>query len=89
MQTYIALSTTEAEYISLIQSMRDLIPLRNIMIEASSVFGMKCDSCNSCTRTFEDNKGEIELAKEPKYRPQTKHLFIKWNNFREHIKLGT
>ena len=40
------------------------------MLKGSSVFGMKCDSCNSYTTTFEDNKGEIELAKEPKYRPK-------------------
>ena len=69
--------------------MRDFIPLRHIMLELSSIFGMKCDSCNSYTTTFEDSKGEIELAKEPKYRPQTKHLFIKWHQFREHIKRGT
>ena len=89
MQTEIALLTTEAEYISLSQSMRYLIPLRNIILEVSSIFGMKCDSCNSYTTTFEDNKGKIELTKEPKYRPQTKHLSIKWHNFREHIKQGT
>ena len=44
MLTEIALSTTETGYISLIQSMRDLIPLINIMLEVSSVFGMKFDS---------------------------------------------
>ena len=49
--------------------MRYFIPLRHIMLEVSSIFGMKCDSCNSYTTTFEDNKGAIELAKEPKYRP--------------------
>ena len=58
-QKDIALSTTEAEYISLSQIMRDLIPLRHIMLEVSSVFGMKCDSCNSYTKTFEENKGAI------------------------------
>ena len=89
MQIEIDLSATKAEYISLSQSMRDLIPLRHIMLEVSSVFGMKCDSCNSYTTTFEDNKGAIELAKEPKYRPQTKHLSIKWHHFREHTKQGT
>ena len=50
---------------------------------------MKSDSCNLYTTTFKDNKGSIELAKEPKYRPQTKHLDIKWNHFKEHIKRGT
>ena len=71
------------------QSMRYLIPLRYIMLEVSSIFGMKCDSWNSYTTTFEDNKGAIELAKEPKYRPRTKHISIKWHHFREHIKKGT
>ena len=46
--------------------MRYLIPLRHIMLEVSGVFGMKRDSCNSYTSTFEDNKGAIDLAKEPK-----------------------
>ena len=59
------------------------------MLEVSSVFRMECDSCNSNTTTFEDNKVEIELAKEQKYRPRTKHLSIKWHHFREHIKQGT
>ena len=47
------------EYISLSQIMRDLIPLRYIMLELSSVFGMKCDLYKSYTTAFEYNKGEI------------------------------
>ena len=43
MQTEIALLTTEAEYISLIQSMKHLIPLMYIMLKVSSVFGMEFD----------------------------------------------
>ena len=89
MQTEIYLSTTEAEYISLSQGMRYLITLRHIMLEVSSVFGMKCDSYKSYTITFEDNKGAIELAKESKYRPQTKHISIKWHHFRYHTKQVT
>ena len=88
MQIYITLSKTQSEYISLSQRMKYLIPLRHIMLEISSVFVMKCDSCNSYTTTFGDIKGSIELEKEPKYRPQTKHLSIKWHHFREHIKRG-
>ena len=63
MQTEIAISKTEAEYISLSQSMRYLIALRHIMLEVSSILGMKCDACNSYNKTFEDNKGAIQLAK--------------------------
>ena len=69
--------------------MRDLVPLRHIMLELSSVFGMKCDSCNSYNTTFESNKVAIELAKEPKYRPLTKHLSVKCHHFRDNIKQGT
>ena len=69
--------------------MRDLIPFRHIMLEVSSICGMKCDSCNSYNTTFEDNIGEIELLKEPKYRPQKKHISIKRNHFREHINRVT
>ena len=72
MKTEIDLFTTEAEYISLIQSMRYLIPLKYVILELSSVFRMKCDSFNSYTTTFEDNKGATELAEEPKYKPRTK-----------------
>ena len=76
------------EYISLTISMRDLIPLIHIMLEVSIVFGMKFYSCHSYTKTFENNKGAIELAREPKYRPQTKHIYIKWHHFREHTRQG-
>ena len=69
--------------------MRYLIPLKHIMLEITSVFWMKCDSYNSYTTTFEENKGEIELSKEPNYTPRTKHISTKWNHFREHIKQGT
>ena len=56
------LSTIKAEYISLSQSMRYLIQLRHIMLDVSSVFGTKCDSWNSYTTTFEENKGDMGVA---------------------------
>ena len=31
----------------------------------------------------------MNVRKYPKYRPQTKHLSIKWNYFIDHIKQGT
>ena len=40
--------------------MRELISLRQIMLDVSSVFGMKCDLCNLYTTTFEDSKGDID-----------------------------
>ena len=59
MHTEIALSTTEAEYISMSQSIRYLIPLRQIMLEVSSVFGMKYDLCNLYTTTLKRIKEQL------------------------------
>ena len=74
------------KYIGLSQIMRDHIQLMHMMLEVSNIFGMKCDLCNSYTTNFEDNKGAVELEKEPKYRPRTRHFSIKLYHFREHIK---
>ena len=59
MTTDIALSTTEAENISMSQSTRDFIPLKQYMLDVMSVFEMKCDSCISYLPTFKYNKVTI------------------------------
>ena len=86
MQTEIALSTTEAEYIALSQRMRDLIPLRGILNELSKVMNLDNKIPITHSSVFEDNNGALELAKEPKYRPRTKQIAIKYHHFREHVK---
>ena len=86
MQTEIALSTTEAEYIALSQSMRDLIPLRSILMDLSKVMNVNPELPVTHSTVFEDNNGALELARAPKYRPRTKHIAIKYHHFREHVK---
>ena len=83
MQTETALSTTEAEYIALSQSMRDLIPLRTILAELSQIIEFKIETPITYSTVFEDNNGAIELANEPKYRPRTKHINVKYHHFRD------
>ena len=39
-------------------------------------------------KLFEDNNGAIELVKAPKIHPRTKHIVLKHNHFREHIRKG-
>ena len=36
-------------------------------------------------KVFEDNNGAIELSKAPKIRPRTKHIALKYHQFREHV----
>ena len=66
LQTQVTLSTTEAEYVSLSQSLREVIPVINLLEElkennfilASTVHTVYC-------KAFEDNLGALELAKTP------------------------
>ena len=88
MQTEIALSTTEAEYIALSQSMREVIPLLEMIHELRSIYLLSEDKPIIKCTLFEDNNGALALAKEPKYRPRTKHIALKYHHFREYVKRG-
>jgi len=90
MQTEIALSTTEAEYIALSQAMREVLPIIWLMEEArhQGIPVLNATPKIHC-KVFEDNAGAIEIANVPKMRPGTKHLNIKYHHFREEVKKGT
>jgi hypothetical protein len=90
LQTEIALSSTEAEYIALSAAMREVLPLLSLMKEARKrgVPMKKVKVANIHCKIFEDNVGAIELAKVPKMRPRTKHLNIKYHHFRQHVQSG-
>ena len=86
LQTQVSLSTTEAEYVSLSQSLRKVIPVINLIKEMkerniSTVSSAPTVFC----KAFEDNSGALELAKSPKMRPRTKHLHLVYHHFREHV----
>ena len=87
MQTITAMSTTEAEYIALSTSLREVIPMMGMLQEARE-HGLKMDYLPPkvhCT-VFEDNSGALELARLPKIRPRTKHINQSYHHFREHVE---
>jgi hypothetical protein len=89
LQTQIALSTTEAEYIVLSQSLREVIPMINLMTEVNRL-GV-CTYCNVpkvYCKAFEDNSGALELAKAPKMIPRTKHISLVFHHFRDYVRRG-
>jgi len=89
MQTEIALSSTEAEYIALSQAMREVIPIMWLLNEAHEMgIPIIKEKPNVKCKVFEDNAGAIEIANVPKMRPRTKHLNIKYHHFREEVKKG-
>jgi hypothetical protein len=101
LQTEIALSTCEAEYIALSQCARQLIPIRNLLNELTNKFEVpnltsplcsgetKCINKLADSIILEDNSAALTLAMDgDKYRPRTKHLSIKWHHFRDQVEQG-
>jgi len=77
LQSQVALSTTEAEYIAMSQALRDVIPVMNLLQEMrKQEFQVICNEPYVYCKVFEDNSGALELARLPKLRPRTKHINI-------------
>jgi hypothetical protein len=86
LQTEIALSTTEAEYIALSRSARDLIPMRNLLAELSNATKLIVGSTIAYCTVFEDNRGCIELVNAPRMCPPTRHIGLKYHHFCSHVE---
>ena len=89
LQTEIALSSTESEYIGISHGLRDVIPIIEILKELNQ-YGFDIGSTQGKVRcrVFEDNSGAIEMARVHKYRPRTKHVNVKYHHFRDYVDRG-
>jgi hypothetical protein len=89
LQTEIALSSTESEYVALSQSLREVLPLMRLVKELSMAgFTMAAETPKIHCKVFEDNSGALEMARTPKMRPRTKHMNLKYHHFREAVQSG-
>ena len=89
LQTEIALSSTESEYIGLSYALREVIPIMELLREMKKFgFPIRSQTPNMKCRVFEDNSGALEMAKTHKYRPRTKHLNVKFHHFRDYVTRG-
>jgi hypothetical protein len=89
LQTEIALSSTESEYVSLSQSLREVLPLMRLVTElALADFHLNANTPKVHCKVFEDNSGALEMARTPKMRPRTKHMNLKYHHFREAVDNG-
>ena len=86
LQTEIALSTTESEYIALSSAMREVIPFLNLLKEISGVFDLKMTTPVFNCKVWEDNESCIKVATSPKFTPRTKHIAIKYHHFRRFVQ---
>ena len=85
LQTEIALSTAEAEYIALSQALREVIPAMNLMVELNVIFPMKMSKPGFCL-VHEDNQSCIAMANSKKMTPRTKHIAIKYHHFKHFVE---
>jgi len=71
LQSQVALSTTEAEYIAMSQALRDVIPVMNLLQEMRErEFQVICNEPYVDCKVFEDFSGALELARLPKLHPR-------------------
>ena len=88
LQTEIALSTIETEYVALSTSCKDLVPLVAVIRELSAAVGLNASfNSNIHCKVHEDNVGALTLACLEPHRmtPHSKHYVIKYHWFREKV----
>ena len=87
LQTEIALSTMESEYIALSAAAREVLALRNTLEEmgAKLKFQEKFNF-TAKSKIFEDNNGALTLATAKYFTPRSKHYATKLHFFRSHCK---
>ena len=99
LQTQIALSTMESEYIALSQSMRELIGVREVLKEIYEIVlkdsaSFKKVQYTTHAKTFgslpssivhEDNESCLRFATVPKMSPRTKHIALPYHFFRSKV----
>jgi len=94
LQTEIALSTTEAEYIALSTAARELIPLRRLLRELTLHSPLKSHiqyppGCLPPSTIYEDNASCIAIAsKDDHHKPRTKHISLKYHHFKDYMRSG-
>ena len=88
LQTEIALSTAEAEYIALSSALRLVLPLMTMMEEIQILFPIHVSKPDFVCKVHEDNQSCIKMATGTKFSPRTKHIALKYYHFRSHVKSG-
>ena len=83
------MSTTEAEYICLSQSLLTAIVLIRFFREiAKRIKAFRYTKPKFCCKDFEDNNGALALAEAPTMKPRTKHINLKYHHFKTAVNKG-
>ena len=77
-QSCVALSTAEAEYMTLASAAQEAVLIRQLTTDMKN-------SPSGATVIFEDNQSCISMAKNPQYHGRAKHIDIKYHFIRDLI----
>ena len=80
LQSVVALSTTEAEYMAVSEACKELIWLKGLYAELCGV--------NSCINLYCDSQSAIYLTKDQMFHERTKYIDIKYHFVRDVIEEG-
>ena len=86
LQTKIALSTAEMEYIALSQALCDVIPLITLLKEVNGVFPVHVKTPTLVCQVHKDNQSCIIMTTSQKISPWTKHITLKYQHFCSFVK---
>ena len=85
-QSIIALSTTEAEYVALSTALREVINIIHLLDELTKRnFPIHRSTPRFVCRTFEDNKSCIKIATDHRTRARSKYFALRLHHFRSYI----
>ena len=88
LQSLIALSSQESEYIALSTGMRALVHVRSLLSEICGKFKLSYgERISTISTVFEDNRAAKILAttEPPRLTPRSKHIAIRYHWFRSHL----
>ena len=80
-QATVALSTSEAEYVSVSAATQEAVWLRRLLTDIQAI-------PEGPTVIMEDNQGAIGIAKNPIQHARTKHIDIRYHYVREALQQG-
>jgi hypothetical protein len=82
-QPIITLSSTEAEYIALNHSSKDIIWIHKLLTEFSSIISFTVPTTLYC-----DNQGAIHLSKDSSFHGRTKHIDVHFHFIHQTVSQG-
>lgn len=82
LQSIVALSTTEAEYVAATTAGQEILFLRNLLTS----FGYSLDSPSTL---YIDNQSALQVAKNPEHHGRMKHLDLRFYWLRDEVEKGT